>query len=268
VVLAAVTAGALVTSAPACSTSTADDRSTIFWASDSVTGETDTYTYDTSNRLQKVVVTGGSNPRTYTYGHDSAGNRTSATVTGTSPSSTALSFNAANQITTSGYTYDGSGDLTATPGRSVAFNAAGQRTSTTLGSVTTTYTYSGNNQDELLSETTPGGSTYHHAYGRTDSNGLPEIEEVQDNGDTGYVLHDPTGKPVMLRTSSGVTCLYLTDGVGNPIGLSNSFDTTSVALQYDPYGAATTPSTKVTWVAGILAALSSAEWACPYLLLH
>ncbi len=86
------------------------------------------------------------------------------------------------------------------------------------------------NQDEIPSESTPGGSTY----GRTDSNGLPEIELVTDNGTTGYVLHDPTGTPVMLQSSSGMTCLYLYDGIGNPIGLFTSASTTSLALQYAP----------------------------------
>jgi RHS repeat-associated protein len=160
-------------------------------------------------------------------------------VTGTSPSSQTLSFNNANQITTAGYTYDGSGNLTASPGQTTTFNAAGQQTSVKQGNVTTSYTYAGTNQDELLSESTPGGSTYEYAYGRADSSGVPEIESVTDNGSTGYVLHDPTGTPIMLQTASGVTCLYLYDGIGNPIGLSTSASTTSVALQYDPYGAAT-----------------------------
>jgi hypothetical protein len=206
-----------------------------------VTGETTTYNYDTSNRLHQVTITGGGNPRTYTYGYDNAGNRTTTSVTGTSPSSQTLSFNNANQITTAGYSYDGSGDLTASPGQTATFNAAGQQTSVAQGNVTIsyTYTYAGTSQNELLSESTPGGSTYDYAYGRPDSNGQLEIESVTDNGSTGYVLHDPSGQPVMLQTSSGVTCLYLYNGIGNPIGLSTSASTTSVALQYDPYGAAT-----------------------------
>ena len=225
--------------APTCSPATKDDRTDVQSVHDNVTGETTVYSYDTSNRLHQVVITGGGNPRTYTYGYDNAGNRTTTSVTGSIPSSQSLSFNNANQITTSGYTYDGSGNLTASPGQTATFNAAGQQTSVQQGNVTTSYTYAGTNQDELLSESTPGGNTYDDTYGRTDSNGLPEIESVTDNGLTGYVLHDPTGKPVMLQTASGVTCLYLYDGIGNPIGLSTSASTTSVALQYDPYGATT-----------------------------
>jgi len=43
----------------------------------------------------------------------------------------------------------------------------------------------------------------------------------------------------MLQTSNNVNCLYMFDITGNPIVLSTSFNTTSYALQFDPYGAAT-----------------------------
>lgn len=61
-------------------------------------------------------------------------------MTGTSPSSQTLGFNNSNQITTAGYTYDASGDLTTSPGEATTFNAAGQQTSVTQGSGTTSYT--------------------------------------------------------------------------------------------------------------------------------
>jgi len=43
----------------------------------------------------------------------------------------------------------------------------------------------------------------------------------------------------MLQTSNNVNCLYMYDITGNPIVLSTSFNTTSYALQFDPYGSAT-----------------------------
>jgi RHS repeat-associated protein len=43
----------------------------------------------------------------------------------------------------------------------------------------------------------------------------------------------------MIQTNSSVTCLYMYDATGNPILLGNSAQATSVALSYDPYGAAT-----------------------------
>ena len=46
----------------------------------------------------------------------------------------------------------------------------------------------------------------------------------------------------MLQTSNNVNCLYMFDITGNPIVLSTSFNTTSYALQFDPYGSATQTS--------------------------
>ncbi len=216
------------------------DRSNVQSTYESVSGESNTYTYDDHNRLTKDAVTGGSNPRTYTYGYDAAGNRTSSTLTGSSPSSQSLTYNDGNQIATSGYSYDGAGNLTASPARTATFNAAGQQTSATVSGVKTTYTYAGTNQNELLSEAIPNDQTYNLTYGRPDRNGIPEVDSVSVVGiGTGYVLSDPSGQPVMLSVSSGSTLLYLYDGIHNPIGLSTSSQTTAQAFRYDPYGGVT-----------------------------
>lgn len=240
--------------APACSTATTADRSKLVWIKDNLTGEVTSYGYDDHARLTTTTVTGGTNPRTFTFGYDAAGNRTSASVTGTSPTSQTLTFNAGNQITSTGYSYDGSGNQTAapartaTPNRTVTFNAAGQQTQAAVGSgasaSTSTYTYAGTNQNEVLSETATGAtaSTYTLTYGRPDAQGLPEIESVgyhdsQQTG-TGYVFHDPTGAPVMLQSAAGVTCLYMYDITGSPTALTTSYNTISYTLLFDPYGAA------------------------------
>jgi RHS repeat-associated protein len=225
--------------APACPTTSTLDRSNVAWLSDTVTGETATFTYDTSDRLHLVTVTGGTNPRTYTYGYDAGGNRTSSSVTGSAPSSQTLTYNNANQITTTGYTYDGTGNLTAWPGHTATYNGDEQQTSTVNAAVTTTYTYAGASQNELLSEVTSGGASYSYTYGRADSHGLPEIESVKLGTSTAYVGHDPTGVPVMLQVNTSLTCLYLYDGIGNPIALANSANTLTYSVRYDPYGAVT-----------------------------
>jgi RHS repeat-associated protein len=215
------------------------DRSNLQSSYESVSGETHTYTYDDHNRLTQDVVTGGANPRTYTYGYDRAGNRTSSTVTGTNPSSQSLTYNAGNQISSTGYAYDGAGNLTTSPARTATYNAAGQQTSTTVADATSSYTYAGTNTDELLTETVPGDHTYTYTYGRPDQNGLPEIDSVSVDGiGTGYVLSDPSGQPIMLATSSGTTSLYIHDGTGNPVFLTTG--STALAFSYDAYGRATT----------------------------
>ncbi len=236
--------------APTCSTATATDTAKIVFIIDQVSAETSTFGYDhhgtgqkQTGRLLTVTVTGGTNPRTYTYAYNAAGNRTSAAVTGTSPASQALSYNNANQISTAGYGYDGSGNRTATPATAATFNAAAQTTTTTTAGVSSTYTYAGTNSGELLHEATAGGASYGLVYGRPDQSGLPQIEQVNYNAVTAYVQHDPTtGSPLMLQTSNNVNCLYMFDITGNPIVLSTSFSTTSYALQFDPYGSATQTS--------------------------
>lgn len=73
------------------------------------------------------------------------GNRLSATTkdaAGATTSSQALAFNAANQITTTGYAHDGAGDLPADPNGTYDYNGAGllvQSTKTSGASYAKTY---------------------------------------------------------------------------------------------------------------------------------
>lgn len=164
-------------------------------------------------------------------------------MTGSSPASQSLSFNNGNQITTTGYGYDGAGNQTTTPGSSFTYNAAEQRTTATVNGKQTTYTYAGSGNTELLSQSTAGGDTYHYAYGRTDQNGLPVIEELSltTGGSTynAYIAHDPTGLPVAIQVSTGTIALYVYDGHNNPISLTTDFNSTAYMYQFDPYGTAT-----------------------------
>ena len=207
------------TTAPDCTANPAADRSKIQWVKDNVTGAVTAYTYDGAGRLTKAVVTGGPSPATYTYTYDARGNR----LTAGGPAGTqTLAANAANQISTNGYTYDGTGNLTADPSGSYTYNAAQQMTTVTKGTNTYNYTYAGASQNELLSQTTPQG-TYKLTYGRTDAQGMPIIEQLKRNDGTAYIEHDPvTGEPLMLRTSSGMQSLYVYDGTGNPAALLTS----------------------------------------------
>ena len=225
--------------APSCPTTASADRTNIQWKRDTITGQTHTYSYDGSNRLTRDVVTGGNNPRTYSYGYDNAGNRTSSQVTGNNPNTQQLTFNAGNQITSTGYTYNAAGNMILNPNRRAVFNAAGQQTETLDGDDHVTYTWAGTNENELVKQVNPRSNTYTYSYGRPDKNGLPTIDSVKIDNGTGYVLSDPSGQPVMLTTTTGKNCLYLYDGTGNPVGLSTSLSVTALALQYDPYGAST-----------------------------
>ncbi len=232
--------------APACSTATSVDRSKIRWITDAVTGETTTFTYDGHGRLTRAAITGGTNPRSNDYTYDAAGNRLTSAVTGTTPASQTLTFNAADQIATTGYTYDGAGNLTKLgSGVGFGYNTAGQRVTatTTTGTPHTTYAYAGTSQAELLTQTTTGGNTYHYVYGRTDSNGQPVIETASLTNSAGttvqaYVAHDPTGQPVLLQTSTGTVSMYVYDARRNPVALITDSGAVAYHYAFDPYGTA------------------------------
>ena len=211
---------------------------------DNLTGSTTAYSYDGANRLTKAATTGGTTPAiTYTYTYDVRGNRLTATTTGATTTNQTFTVNPANQITTTGYTYDGTGNLTKDPAGTYTYNGAAQLATTTKGGTTYTYTYAGASQNELLAQTTPTAS-YSYTYGRTDTQGQPIIEQVHENANTAYIEHDPvTGEPLMLRTSSGLQSLYVNDGTGNPIAVITTAGYPGFTYSYDPYGAPTLTQT-------------------------
>ncbi|MFC8304278.1 RHS repeat-associated core domain-containing protein [Specibacter sp. NPDC057265] len=228
------------TTAPNCTSTAANDRKNIQWVKNNLTGDVTTYTYDGANRLTKAAIAGGTTAAiTYNYSYDSRGNRLTATTTGATTTNQTFTANAANQITNAGYTFDGSGNLTADPSGSYGYNAAQQMTKVTKAGTTYTRSYAGSGQNELLTQQNPGAN-FEFTYGRTDANGQPTIEQIKRNNFTAYVEHDPvTGEPLMLRTSTGMQSLYIYDGTGNPAALVTSESYKAFAYNYDPFGVPT-----------------------------
>ncbi|MFM9921251.1 RHS repeat domain-containing protein [Lacisediminihabitans sp. H27-G8] len=233
------------TPAPTCATGTSTDRSKLQWQKDNLTGQVTTFSYDSGGRLLTVTQSGGASNNTYTYTYDADGNRKTAVVTGSNPATQSLTFNPANQITNTGYAYDGAGNLIATPTASYTYNAAEQMTQAVTGGVTSTYTYAGASQSQVLSETKSGSSSIATklVYGRTDANGQPEIEQYSINGNKAYVFDDPTtGQPLGIVTSSDQACMLVFDGTVNPVGLLSNSATVSFTYKYDPWGVQTLTS--------------------------
>ena len=115
-------------------------------------------------------------------------------------------------------------------------------TQAVTGGVTSTNTYAGASQSEVLSETRGGSSPISTklVYGRTDANGQPEIEQYSINGSQAYVFDDPTtGQPLGIVTSSDQACMLVFDGTENPVGLLTNSATVSFAYKYDPWGVQT-----------------------------
>lgn len=226
------------TPAGGCTATAANDRAKIQWVKDAVDASATTYQYDAKGQLTKATRTGGKTPKIYNYTYDNRGNRTTSVASGPYPA-TNFTFNPANQVTTTGYTYDAAGNLIKDTGGSFAYNGAGQMISHTRSSGTYSYTYAGGTQSELVKQNTTRGA-YEYGYGKTNQYGLPVVEQVTLDGETAHLENDPvTGQPLMLRTSGGTQTLYIYDGIGNPEAILTNLDTVATAYAYDPYGVPT-----------------------------
>lgn len=117
-------------------------------------GHATTYSYDPLNRLSSVT---DPDRHTTSYAYDAAGHKTAA-------------VNAEDQTTS--YAYDAAGELTGinysdgqTPNISEGYDTAGNRTSLTDGSGTSTFTYDSLNR--MVAATDGSGATVAHAYDLT-----------------------------------------------------------------------------------------------------
>jgi RHS repeat-associated protein len=223
-----------------CSTDKTKDTGLRQWSKDQVSGKVSVYTYDGGNRLTKATNAAG---HTYDYGYDADGNRTSVKTDGTQTQN--LSFNSANQISNSGETYDGAGNQTATTsngGWSMTYNAAGQMTQATKGSVTSTYTYAGPDQVEMVKA---GNATL--VYGLADQNNQPWIQSYQNGSTATWIERDGNGTPLGFFDGSN-DYAYATDGLGSIVAVVSPSGTQAASYTYAPYGE-TTPDTG--WEASI-----------------
>jgi RHS repeat-associated protein len=107
-------------------------------------GRNITYAYDALGRLSSAVTAGSTNyPKwglSWTY--DRYGNRmTQAVTAGTAPSNSVTVNAATNQITTSGYSYDASGNMTNDGVNAMTYDAEGRVATAADGAGTATYSY-------------------------------------------------------------------------------------------------------------------------------
>ncbi|MGE3466066.1 MAG: hypothetical protein AB7J13_03965, partial [Pyrinomonadaceae bacterium] len=164
------------------------------------TSFTQDFTYDELNRLATSQENSGSS-WTQTNGYDRYGNRTV-----TAGSGTALTFNTSNnRITTSGFTYDNSGNVTVDPSHSYTFD--GENKILKLDS-TTAYAYDGDGKRvrKFVGENT------RFIYGI----GGELLAEY--NGSTGAIQKEYIyGASGLLATvESGLTQYLTTDHLGSP----------------------------------------------------
>ncbi len=178
------------------------------------------YTYDDLNRLLTAQLgPDASIVRKYHYDYDRYGNRWGQNVIAGSGYGGQNSFDtAANRLTSTGFTYDGSGNITASGGgtsftydaenfmtaagsTTYKYDAEGRRVRKTVSGVATDYFYSGS---EIIAEKT--GSTW------TDYVFFGDQRIVQQNGTTAATA-------IYLHTDHLGSTRVCTDGNGNSAGI-------------------------------------------------
>jgi RHS repeat-associated protein len=190
--------------------------------------------YDPGNRLVNTIPTSGT---AYAYAYDgspatSDGNIISGNKAGS------LTFNAANEVTTSGWGYDHDGNLTADPSNgTLAYNDASQLISASAAtgggdtSAAESFTYAGAGNNQPLSDGSATGITY----GLADQYGQPWVDSYTTGGAASYVIRDQQGDPLgMVR--GGKSYMYLTDNLGSVLTLVGSDGANDGAYAWTPYG--------------------------------
>ena len=223
--------------ASCASASVAGDTGLRWSKTDHVAGNTTSYCYE-ANRLTRAATSGGD---TWTYTYDVNGNRKTVAKNGTTVQNFTNAFNPGDQLSGTDWSYDGAGNLNKqSDGMTFSYTGSNQlKTATPTGYASGsagTYTFAGTTQNEMISQTLPGGAQYDYTWGRTDRNDLPLLESFTNPSGTTYLWHDDGGSPLAMRTSSGSIAYYALDGLGSPVALVNSSGVHIASYSYDPYG--------------------------------
>jgi RHS repeat-associated protein len=181
-----------------------------------------TYTYDGLLRLIRAASSSGN---TYVYTYDDAGNRTSVQVNGGTPAT--LTYNAADRITTAGYSYDTAGNLL-TDGTATYTYDALNRTKTVAGAQSRTYTYNG---DGVLVKQVAGSTRI--TYTQDLATPLSQVLQTKVGATTTSYLY---GLERLASRSGTPRTWYLADALGSVRRTLNDGGAANLPIFYDPWG--------------------------------
>jgi RHS repeat-associated protein len=207
----------------------------------------DAHEYDARNRLTASCYgvssgatdcTGASNKITYAY--DKVSNRTQEVRNGSVPNPGTINYtyNSADQLTQAGsvtYTYDANGNLASAGSRTYAYDLASRLVSTTANSITTTYSYDGD--DQRLTSTTAGGADLRYTWDSLATGGIPELALERDSSGNlvRRYLAGPLG-PFTFTNGSGAFYLH-TDPLSTVTDVTDSTGAAHWRYTYEAYGA-------------------------------
>jgi RHS repeat-associated protein len=214
------------------------------------------YTYDADNRVTAAcyaATTCGANPSgkvAYTY--DAVGNRLTQTLAGTAgDGTTSYTYDQADQLTkasnsatgsTTGYGYDGEGNLVRSGSDSFRYNLDHTLASATVGSATTSYGYDG--QGLRQSAVTDAGADVQSRTFNWDLSGnAPQLalernarSSAPRTGSTrGYLTSPADEAPLALLTGSQVDA-FAPDWLAGVADVLSPQGTALAAYDFDPYG--------------------------------
>jgi RHS repeat-associated protein len=189
------------------------------------TTRTQQFTYDTLNRVitAKTASTTGTNCWGQNFGYDQWANLTSTTVSQCTAPGLSMAMSASNQFTTTGFSYDASGNVLADGTNTYAWNAESQiKTATGVN-----YTYDGDGDRVQKSN----GKIYWYGAG----------SEILDESDLSGNITDEHiffgGKRIAHRVVSGNAIYYYAeDFLGSSRVMTTSTGTVCYDADFYPYG--------------------------------
>jgi RHS repeat-associated protein len=201
------------------STDSALRRSVTYQYPGDTSATTVSYGYDGLDRLTSA--SGGGH--TYAYGYGANGNMTSKTIDGTV---TNYSYNGANELTGTGFSFDNNGSQTSDANvfSSATYNALAQMSSVTpTGGTAMAMTYAALGQSR-----------------RVKADGTAQVNDIlglnRDNTSPATYFTRDTGGQMLGERQSGTSYYFLQDGLGSIAAVTDSTGNTVDSYHYDPYG--------------------------------
>jgi RHS repeat-associated protein len=192
-------------------------------------GRTANYTYDAWARLKTAQTTGDTAYPAWglSFTYDRYGNRTAQSVTtGTAPSSSVVMNPSTNQITTSGYSYDASGNMLNDGTNTLTYDAESHALTSAGALGSATYTYDGNGL-RVQKSGSNGSTIYIFSGSKVIAEYAPSAQPSSPA--TEYIY---AGANLVASVANGTTTYYHPDQLSNR-ALTNS--TSSVIGQQGTY---------------------------------
>jgi RHS repeat-associated protein len=195
-------------------------------------GRNVTYTYDALGRLSAASTAGSANYAAWglSFTYDRYGNRTNQTVTaGTAPANSVTVNPATNRITTTGYGYDASGNMTNDAMNTLTYDAENRTLSSSGSFGSGTYSYDGHNMRVVKAS---GGATTIYIY-----SGSKVIAEYASGASPSSptIEYAHMGNRLLAQFQSGATNYYHRDHLSTRV-ITNSSGTVVAQQGHYPFG--------------------------------